>query len=49
MLHPDVVRYTLKRFEEELEKALASRRQGDADRRRQEIDLERKTQINSAA
>ena len=42
VLHPDVVRYTLKRFEEELEKALAARRQGDADRRRQEIDLERK-------
>jgi hypothetical protein len=41
-LHPDVVRYTLKRFEEELEKALAARREGDADRRRQEIDLERK-------
>jgi hypothetical protein len=41
-LHPDVVRYTLKRFEEELEKALAARRQGGAGRRRQEIDLERK-------
>src|SRR5262249_26870194 len=38
----DVVRYTLKRFEEDIEKALAARRQGDADRRRQQIDLERK-------
>jgi site-specific DNA recombinase len=42
VLHPDVVAYTLKRFEEELAKALASRRQGDADLRRQASELERK-------
>jgi site-specific DNA recombinase len=42
VLHPDVVNYTLKRFEEELEKALAGRRHGNADLRRQEAELERK-------
>jgi hypothetical protein len=35
VLHPEVVAYTLRRFEEELEKALATRSQGDADLRRQ--------------
>ena len=38
VLHPDVVAYTLKRFEEELAKKLASRNQGSADIR----ELERK-------
>jgi hypothetical protein len=41
VLHPDVVAYTLKRFEEELEKALATRSQGDADLRRQTGEIER--------
>ena len=40
-MHPDVVAYTLKRFEEELEKALATRSQGDADLRRQTGEIER--------
>jgi len=40
-LHPDVVAYTLKRFEKELEKALATRSQGDADLRRQTGEIER--------
>jgi hypothetical protein len=40
-LHPDVVACTLKRFEEELEKALATRSQGDADLRRQPGEIER--------
>jgi hypothetical protein len=40
-LHPDVVACTLKRFEEELEKALATRSQGDADLRRQTGEIER--------
>jgi site-specific DNA recombinase len=41
VLRPDVVAYTLKRFEEELAKALTSRRQGDADLRRQTGEIER--------
>ena len=41
VLHPDVVACTLKRFEEELGKALASQRQGDADLRRQIGEIER--------
>ncbi len=41
VLHPDVVDYTLKRFEEELAKALSARSQGDADLRRQAAELER--------
>jgi site-specific DNA recombinase len=41
VLHPDVVAYTLKRFEEELAKALASRLQGDAELLRQISELER--------
>ena len=40
-MHPDVVACTLKRFEEELEKALATRSQGDADLRRQAGEIER--------
>ena len=40
-MHPDVVAYTLKRFEKELEKALATRSQGDADLRRQTGEIER--------
>jgi site-specific DNA recombinase len=40
VLHPDVVAYTLKRFEEELGKALAARRQGDVDLRRQASEIE---------
>jgi hypothetical protein len=40
-LHPDVVAYTLKRFEEELAKALATRRQGEVDVRRQISEIER--------
>ena len=40
-LHPEVVDYTLNRFEEELCKAVASRRQGNADLRRQAAELER--------
>jgi hypothetical protein len=41
VLHPAVVDYTLRRFEEELLKALADRSQGDADLRRQASALER--------
>ena len=41
VLHPDVVAYTLKRFEEELTKALAARNQGDVDLRRRVSELER--------
>jgi hypothetical protein len=41
VLHPAVVDYTLKRFEEELGKALASRSQADSDLRRQASELER--------
>ena len=41
VLHPQVVDYALKRFEEELGKALGARRQGDADLRRQASELER--------
>jgi hypothetical protein len=41
VLHPAVVDYTLKRFEEELGKALTSRSQGDSDLRRQTAELER--------
>jgi site-specific DNA recombinase len=41
VLHPDVVDYTLKHFEEKLAKALAARSQGDADLRRQIAELER--------
>ena len=41
VLHPDVVAYTLKRFEEEFAKALAARRQGDAGLRHQAAELER--------
>jgi hypothetical protein len=42
VLHPAVIDYTLKRFEEELAKAVAARRQGDADLRRQAAELERR-------
>jgi Recombinase zinc beta ribbon domain len=42
VLHPEVIDYTLKRFEEELAKAVAARRQGDADLRRQAVELERR-------
>jgi DNA invertase Pin-like site-specific DNA recombinase len=41
VLHPEVVDYTLNRFEEELRKAVASRHQGDADLRRHAAELER--------
>jgi site-specific DNA recombinase len=41
VLHPAVVDYTLRRFEDELVKALADRSQGDADLRRQASALER--------
>ena len=41
VLHPVVVDYTLKRFEEELAKALAARQQGNTELRRQADDLER--------
>jgi site-specific DNA recombinase len=41
VLHPDVVDYTLKRFEEALAKALAARSQGDADLRRQAGEIQR--------
>ena len=41
VLHPDVVAYTLKRFEEEFAKTLAARRQGDAGLRYQAAELER--------
>ncbi len=41
VLHPAVVDYTLKRFEDEFLKALTERSQGDADLRRQASALER--------
>jgi hypothetical protein len=41
VLHPAVVDYTLKRFEDELLQAVAERSQGDADLRRQASALER--------
>ena len=41
VLHPAVVDYTLKRFEDEFLKALTDRSQGDADLRRQASALER--------
>ena len=41
VLHTAVVDYTLRRFEDELVKALADRSQGDADLRRQASTLER--------
>jgi len=41
VLHPEVIDYTLNRFEEELSKAVAALRQGDADLRRQAAELER--------
>ena len=41
VLHPDVVAYTLKRFEEELAKTVASRGQGDVELRRQTREIER--------
>jgi len=41
VLHPEVIDYTLKRFEEELCKAVATRHQGDADLHRQAGELER--------
>jgi hypothetical protein len=41
VLHPEVIDYTLSRFEEELSKAVAALRQGDADLRRQAAELER--------
>jgi site-specific DNA recombinase len=41
VLHPAVVDYTLRRFEEECEKALAGRDHANADLRRQEAELER--------
>lgn len=41
VLHPDVVAYTLNRFEEELTRVLAGRRQGGSDLRRQAAELER--------
>jgi site-specific DNA recombinase len=41
VLNPAVVDYTLKRFEDELLKAVAERSQGDADLRRQASALER--------
>ncbi len=40
-MHPAVVAYTLKRFEEELGNALAARRQGDAGLSRQASEIER--------
>lgn len=42
VLHPNVVQCTLRRFEEELAKALAARRQGDA--HRFETDTPRRSQ-----
>jgi site-specific DNA recombinase len=41
VLNPDVVSYTLNRFEEELTKALTSRSQGDSELRRQAAELKR--------
>jgi site-specific DNA recombinase len=41
VLHSDVIDYTLKRFEEELAKALATRGQGHAELRRQVSEIER--------
>jgi site-specific DNA recombinase len=41
VLHPDVVAYTVTRFEEELANALAATRQGDSDLRRQASELEK--------
>src|SRR6266480_5069895 len=41
VLHPEVIEYTLNRFEEQLAKTVAARRQGDADLRRQAAELER--------
>jgi hypothetical protein len=41
VLHPDVIDYTLKRFEEELAKALVGRDRQDGDLRRQIVELER--------
>jgi site-specific DNA recombinase len=41
VLHRDVVAYTLKRFEEELEKALVVRRQDHMELRRQEAEIKR--------
>jgi hypothetical protein len=41
VLHPAVVDYTLRRFEEELTKVLYAHRQDDADLRRQAVELER--------
>jgi hypothetical protein len=42
VLHPGVIDYTLDRFEEAIAKAVAARRQGDADLRRQATELERR-------
>ena len=41
VLHPEVVGYTLDRFEEELRKAVAIWYRGDTDLRRQAAELER--------
>jgi site-specific DNA recombinase len=41
VLHPDVVAYTLQRFEEELAKAIASRDEDDAALRRQATEIDR--------
>jgi site-specific DNA recombinase len=41
VLHPEVVDYTLQRFEEELATALAARRQDDSDLRREAGEIER--------
>jgi hypothetical protein len=41
VLHPDVVYYTLNRFEEEITKAIASRSQGNSELRRQAAELRR--------
>ena len=42
VLHPDVVGYTLERFQEELTKALASRSQSEVSLQRQAAQIERK-------
>ncbi|MGO9639893.1 MAG: recombinase family protein, partial [Candidatus Acidiferrales bacterium] len=42
VLHPDVIDFTLARFEEELAKTLAARRRDQVDLRRQTADLERR-------
>jgi site-specific DNA recombinase len=42
VLHPGVIDYTLNRFEEAIAKAIAARRQGDADLLRQATELERR-------